>query len=106
MGRRAVRENRSASRYSPSTSLVGQLQEDTITIHLHQSSELRCSPDRRTSLEELAVVLRQGWHADTSWIDDWDAQCPARGQCGSTALVLNDLRGGELMRGLVDEGSG
>jgi hypothetical protein len=59
---------------------------------------------RRPALDDLAATLRRAWHADTAWIDDWQPEAPARGQCGSTALVLNDLRGGQLMRGLVDEG--
>ena len=46
------------------------------------------------------------WGADTAWIEDWRPSNGARGQCGSTAIVLQDLRGGDLMRGLVEEGPG
>jgi hypothetical protein len=57
------------------------------------------------SLDALAEILPFGWRADTAWIDDWNEQNPARGQCGSTALVVQDLRGGTLMRGLVRDRS-
>ncbi|WP_246868948.1 hypothetical protein [Saccharopolyspora sp. ASAGF58] len=38
-------------------------------------------------------------------IPAWHPGNPARGQCGTTALVLNDLFGGDLMRGDVHRGS-
>jgi hypothetical protein len=56
---------------------------------------------RVRSIDEIAAAVRSGWDADTAWIDDWDARNPPRGQCGSSALVLQDLRGGALLRGLV-----
>jgi hypothetical protein len=43
------------------------------------------------------------WTADTAWIDDWHGGNPARGQCGTSTLVLQDERGGDLVRGLVHE---
>jgi|tagenome__1003787_1003787.scaffolds.fasta_scaffold19231227_1 hypothetical protein len=57
----------------------------------------------RPAVEGLAAQLRAAWNADTAWIDDWHPRNPARGQCGSTALVIQDLCGGTLLRGLVDE---
>jgi hypothetical protein len=54
------------------------------------------------SVESLAAKLRVSWSADTAWIDDWDMGNPPRGQCGSTALVVQHLCGGDLMRGLVE----
>jgi hypothetical protein len=30
-------------------------------------------------------------------VDDWSAANPARGQCGTTALTIKDLLGGELL---------
>lgn len=50
---------------------------------------------------DLAAVLARAWKADSAWIDDWDDRNPARGQCGSTALVVQDLCGGSLMTGIV-----
>ena len=65
---------------------------------------------RRSSevhLSDLAAVLPRAWKADSAWIDDWDDRNPARGQCGSTALVVQDLCGGSLMCGIVlDRGFG
>jgi hypothetical protein len=49
----------------------------------------------------LVAALTLAWKADSAWIDDWDDRNPARGQCGSTALVVQDLCGGTLMHGTV-----
>jgi hypothetical protein len=36
--------------------------------------------------------------ADTTWRNfDWSEANPSRGQCGSTALTIHDLLGGELL---------
>jgi len=51
----------------------------------------------------LADAFERRWSADTAWIDDWDPENPARGQCGTTSLVVHDRFGGKLVRGLVDE---
>ena len=56
------------------------------------------------SLDALANVLPLAWDAQTAWIEDWVEWNPARGQCGSTALVLQDLRGGTLITGVVQDG--
>jgi hypothetical protein len=66
----------------------------------------RIEPPARPGIDELAAVLRAAWDADTAWIEDWHPRNPPRGQCGSTAIVLQDLRGGALMRGLVEETPG
>jgi hypothetical protein len=51
------------------------------------------------TLADLERALRASWAADTCDPDDypWHAGNPARGQCGVTALVLQDLLGGDLM---------
>lgn len=52
------------------------------------------------TLEEVAIALREGWSAETcDPVDllDWSPGNRARGQCGSTALVVNDLLGGALI---------
>jgi len=51
----------------------------------------------------LAATVRSAWTAETAWIDEWDAANPARGQCGTSTLVLQDEHGGRLVRGLVHE---
>jgi hypothetical protein len=50
--------------------------------------------------ENLEAVVRAAWALDTcDPVDagDWSGANPSRGQCGSTALVIHDLLGGELL---------
>jgi hypothetical protein len=54
------------------------------------------------SIDAMARHIAAGWDADTAWIDDWDETNPARGQCGSSALVLQDLLGGTVVRAMVE----
>jgi hypothetical protein len=56
------------------------------------------------SVEVLRPLLRAAWGADTCDPHDlerWWPGNPARGQCGVTALVVQDLLGGELILGAV-----
>ena len=56
------------------------------------------------SVERLRQTLRAAWGADTcdpDDLDDWRPDNPSRGQCGVTALVVQDLLGGELILGEV-----
>jgi hypothetical protein len=51
-------------------------------------------------------ALRSSWAADTCSADDlaragWQPGNPARGHCDITALIVNDLFGGDLMVGEV-----
>ena len=52
------------------------------------------------TLRDLEAAVRASWGPDVC--DDpadlprWSAANPARGQCGPTALVVNDLLGGDL----------
>lgn len=50
-------------------------------------------------VEDLAPILRSSWGADTCDPHDlpWRPENPARGQCGVTALVVQDLLGGDLV---------
>jgi hypothetical protein len=55
-------------------------------------------------LTDIERAVRSSWGADTSppeFRSRWSPDNPARGQCGVTAMVLNDLLGGELIRGEV-----
>ncbi|MFE1188117.1 YunG family protein [[Kitasatospora] papulosa] len=55
-------------------------------------------------LTDIEAAVRSSWGADTTTPvhrPDWHPGNPARDQCGVTALVLNDLLGGELIRGEV-----
>lgn len=59
------------------------------------------------SLELLRPVLRAGWGPDTCDphdLEHWRHDNPARGQCGVTALVIQDLLGGDLILGEVFAG--
>ena len=52
------------------------------------------------SLAELETVIRSSWSEQTcDPVDqaDWSPANPARGQCAATALVVQDLLGGELL---------
>jgi hypothetical protein len=49
---------------------------------------------------DLEAAIRAAWALDTCDpvdADDWSAVNPSRGQCGSTALTIHDLLGGELL---------
>jgi hypothetical protein len=58
------------------------------------------------SLAEIDRALRASWAADTCAADDaacapWNADDPVWGHCDVTALVVNDVLGGDLMVGEV-----
>ncbi|MFE3513789.1 hypothetical protein [Streptomyces sp. NPDC059166] len=55
-------------------------------------------------LTDIEAAVRSSWDADTTtpeYRDRWNPGNPARDQCGVTAMVVNDLLGGELIRGEV-----
>lgn len=57
-----------------------------------------------STLSRLRAVVRDAWGPDTcdpSDLPDWRPENPARGQCGTTALVIHDLLGGDLILGEV-----
>ncbi|MFC3299351.1 hypothetical protein FJV46_14900 [Arthrobacter agilis] len=54
------------------------------------------------SLLEIERAFRQSWGADTTCLDTaslttWTPDNSAHGQCGPTALVVQDLLGGDLL---------
>lgn len=52
------------------------------------------------SFAVLHDAIAQAWGPDTCdprSLDDWSTSNPAWGQCGVTALVVNDLVGGEII---------
>jgi len=59
-----------------------------------------------TSFLGLATSISGAWCARTAWIDDWDPDNPARGQCGTSSLALQDELGGTLSRGEIALGDG
>ncbi|MFC9858191.1 MULTISPECIES: YunG family protein [unclassified Streptomyces] len=55
-------------------------------------------------LGDIEAAVRGSWDASTTTPEhrpSWSADNPARDQCGVTALVINDLLGGDLIRGEV-----
>ena len=57
-------------------------------------------------LIDIERAVRSSWGADTCPPEtraQWSPENPARWQCLVTTLVLNDLLGGELIRGEVRE---
>jgi hypothetical protein len=54
--------------------------------------------------EILADCLKTAWCAETSADPEkWHTGNPSYGQCAVTALVVQDIFGGDLMRGLVGD---
>jgi len=54
--------------------------------------------------EELRARFGAAWGPDTCYpnaSEDWRPENPARDQCGMTALVVQDLLGGDLILGEV-----
>lgn len=54
------------------------------------------------TLSQIEQALRGSWGADTTCLDTkslmrWHQGNPAHGQCGPTALVVQDFLGGELL---------
>lgn len=60
------------------------------------------------TLFELERAFRLSWSADTTCLDakslaTWHPGNAAHGQCGPTALIVQDLLGGELLIADVSE---
>ena len=54
---------------------------------------------RPSTLARIEAAVRACWDERTCDPVDlpWSSDTPSRGQCGVTALVVNDLLGGDLM---------
>jgi hypothetical protein len=52
--------------------------------------------------EQFAERLAKAWSLETSSI--WSLDNPARGQCGVTSLVVQDVFGGLILKTLLPEG--
>jgi hypothetical protein len=62
------------------------------------------APMKPLTLTDIENAVRASFGADTYPHDStssWNPDNPSRGQCGVASLVVNDLLGGELMRGEV-----
>ena len=58
-------------------------------------------PDK-LGFQEVSRAMRSSWSAQTS--DGWLAHNPARGQCNVTALLANDLFGGDILKTPLPDG--
>ena len=56
----------------------------------------------RFEKNRVAAALLESWSLKTS--GQWLASNPARGQCNVTALLINDLFGGEILKTSLPEG--
>lgn len=53
-------------------------------------------PAKNDELNKLLNFLFQSWSIQSS--SKWTEDNPAKGQCGVTALVVNDIFGGEILK--------
>jgi hypothetical protein len=53
-------------------------------------------------IEKLKKALLNSWSIESS--SKWSSDNPAKGQCGVTALVINDLLGGEIRKTKLSDG--
>lgn len=63
-----------------------------------------CQSHGMLTVDELRALLRAAWGPDTCYpnaSEEWRPDNPARDQCGMTALVVQDLLGGDLILGEV-----
>lgn len=58
--------------------------------------------DLHVQVAQLKAILFQAWSLQSSTL--WTPQNPAKGQCGVTSLVVQDLLGGEIMKTRLTEG--
>jgi hypothetical protein len=54
--------------------------------------------------EELVQLLQSSWSADTA-CGEWSPDNPSQNQCAVTALLIQDILGGELLRCEMSDGS-
>ncbi|WP_377521429.1 hypothetical protein [Priestia megaterium] len=53
-------------------------------------------------MNRLKEALHQSWSIHSS--TKWTADNPAKGQCGVTALVVQDIKGGDILKTPCEEG--
>jgi hypothetical protein len=61
------------------------------------------------SLTEVERAIRESWSVatcDPVDLEQWSPETPARGQCGVTALVVQELLGGDLLLAEVRHADG
>ncbi|UQZ32725.1 hypothetical protein C2I18_03625 [Paenibacillus sp. PK3_47] len=58
--------------------------------------------NNKPAVEEVMEALFKSWSLETS--SKWSENNPAKGQCGVTALLVNDLLGGEICKTKLPDG--
>ena len=56
----------------------------------------------QTQIERIVNALSKSWSIKSS--SKWSIENPAKGQCGVTTLVVNDLLGGEILKTSLPDG--
>jgi len=82
--------------------LVGARRRNAMRGPKKASSHADTLPPMTFTLSELESAFRAGRGRDTTCLDAatvarWTSDNPAHGQCGPTALVMQDLLGGNLL---------
>lgn len=62
-------------------------------------------PSRESSMNMEIPAFLEAWNAETSADPSWTPDNPALGQCAVTALFVQDIHGGDLLRCEVPGGS-
>lgn len=57
----------------------------------------------KLTIQQLQHIIPSCWSQHTSSL--WTPECPARGQCSVTALVVHTWIGGEIRKTLLPEGT-
>lgn len=64
--------------------------------------QAQATPPQRVLEDRLRAQLQAAWDADTAFDGaSWTCDRPERGQCAVTALVVQDVLGGAIMRARV-----
>jgi hypothetical protein len=58
--------------------------------------------ENKNLAEKLLNALFKSWSLESS--SKWSEDTPAKGQCGVTALVVNDIFGGEILKTKLADG--
>jgi hypothetical protein len=61
-----------------------------------------CMAEKMIQAEELKKILLESWSLESS--SKWSKDNPAKGQCGVTALVVQDILGGEIRKTKLPDG--
>lgn len=88
--------------------IYGLLQEDYVKRHISNQTSILKLNDKvmRTNLDvsitQLLNALNNAWSLKSS--SKWSVDNPAKGQCGVTSLVVNDILGGEIRKTSLGDG--